>query len=105
MFEFLVLFVKYATAKIRITQETRVPQQFVHPTFGIRYPGFQYPGIRYPVSEFSASEHPVSAAAGQGGKSRLMWTITREQGFPLDEGRGGTLLYRLLLHGRRVYLV
>ena len=26
-----------------ITQETRVPQQFVHPTFGIRYPGIRYP--------------------------------------------------------------
>ena len=55
-----ILFAKYATAKICITPETRVPQQFVHPTFGIRYPGFQYPGIRYPVSEFSASGYPVS---------------------------------------------
>ena len=44
-----ILFAKYATAKICITPETRVLQQFVHPTFGIRYPGFQYSGIRYPV--------------------------------------------------------
>ena len=43
VYEFLVLFVKYATAKICITQETRVPQLFVHSIFGIRYPGLQYP--------------------------------------------------------------
>ena len=75
LLEFLVLFVKYATAKICITQETRVPQQFVHPTFGIRYPGFQYPGIRYPVSEFSASGYPVSGIRVSGIRYPLFLSV------------------------------
>ena len=57
MLEFLVLFVKYATAKI-LRKKLGVPQQFVHHSVsGIRVAGIRVSGIR---SRFFKCEYPVS---------------------------------------------